>query len=154
MISNGDSLAFAMQEMQDSFQEWQTKEDGVLMYVDFNFASRDWLEELQREIVLQPRLRRIISYGDSFGTFPRCVRIHFCPIHAEIPLLDWQAPSEELSDIYRAKREQREQCEGVDARCRRRRLEEEEDQRCRIAQIATARASRLEKRRKVYQENE
>jgi hypothetical protein len=86
MISNGDSLVFAMQEMQDSYVEWQKKKDGFLLYVDFIFDSEELLREFQSEISALSHLHRVVTYSLSFGFFPRPVRMYFCPVHAAQPL--------------------------------------------------------------------
>jgi hypothetical protein len=98
--------------MHESYREWQEEvADGVVFFVDFRFASRKWLDEFQREICEQDHLEFAISYGPTFAPFPRPVRMYFPLYHDEIPLYPNVAPREELSDIYRAKREDRERQE-------------------------------------------
>lgn len=106
MISNSDSLAFALHEMQDAYTAWRKIKDGIMFYMDFGFATKEWFEEFQHELT-QIEHFRCITFASSHGSYPRPVRSYFPLLHAKYPPLQYDnsAFEEELSDIYRERRE-------------------------------------------------
>jgi len=125
MISNGDSLAFSLHEIQDAYTAWRNIDDGIMFYMDFTFAAKEWFEAFQYELD-QIEHFRCITFGPSYGRYPRVVRSYFPLLHAKYPpaLLRHDVVEKELSHIYRARREQQQQqLEKKPTRLRKKRAE-------------------------------
>ena len=95
MISTFESVDVAVSMVKSDFVEWETLPDGFMLYRDFKFHSVEWLLELQ--MAIRTQCSREVQYGDSYGVYPRVVRIYYPLLKQEYPIVAHQADDEELA---------------------------------------------------------
>jgi hypothetical protein len=97
MISCPESVDLAVEQLYMGYDEWLAEEDGVCVYVDFRFATRELCEEYQRQVHNDAtNTIHFCQFGASHGPFPRSVRTYFPLTHEKYPDVDYEKPGEEL----------------------------------------------------------